>query len=129
MSRSVYTCNGTVIHHDVVDKIKKEMLPKTEYTNLAAFFKVFGDETRIRILWALDQHEMCVCDLSSVLGMTKSAVSHQLGSLRKEHLVRFRRDGKTVYYSPDDEHVREIFETGLEHVRHSEGHGKTRIKK
>jgi len=119
MSRSEFTCNCNIIHHDVVDAIKKEMLPPSEYECLADFFKVFGDGTRIRILWSLDQHEMCVCDLSNVLGMTKSAISHQLGSLRREHLVRFRRDGKTVYYSLDDKHIRKIFETGLEHIRHS----------
>lgn len=132
MARSEFTCNCNIVHHDVVDRIKKEMLSPGEYENLAMFFRVFGDETRIRILWALDQHEMCVCDLCNVLGMNKSAVSHQLGSLRKEHLVRFRKDGKSVYYSLDDQHIRQIFETGLEHIRHSEGYpkpaGKIRIK-
>lgn len=124
MSRSEFVCNCNIVHHDVVDRIKKEMLSGAEYESLSAFFRVFGDETRIRILWALDQHEMCVCDLCNVLEMTKSAVSHQLSSLRKVHLVRFRKDGKSVYYSLDDEHIRKIFETGLEHVRHSEGYRK-----
>jgi DNA-binding transcriptional ArsR family regulator len=121
MSRSPYTCKCNTVHHEIVDHIKEEMLPREESEALSALFKVFGDETRIRILWALDQHEMCVCDLCSVLGMTKSAVSHQLGSLRAVHLVKWRKDGTSVYYSMDDEHVREVFETGLAHIRHQDG--------
>jgi cadmium efflux system accessory protein len=118
MSGSKFVCDCTVVHHEVVDDIKKSMIDVGEYKKLAAFFKVFADETRIKILWALDLSEMCVCDICSVLDMSKSAVSHQLASLRKEHLVKYRREGKSVYYSLDDEHVKQVFETGLEHIRH-----------
>ena len=88
-------------------------------TELAAFFKMFSDETRIRILSALHDSEMCVNELCQVLNMTKSAVSHQLNSLRREHLVRFRREGRNLYYTLDDEHIKTVFETGLEHIRHT----------
>lgn len=118
MTKSKYTCDCTVIHQDIVDKIKNEMIAEEEFTKLSTFFKVFGDRTRIRILWALDCCEMCVCDICSVLGMTKSAISHQLSTLRKAHLVKYRREGKTVYYSLDDEHIKKVFETGLAHIRH-----------
>ena len=77
-----------------------------------------GDETRVRILWALDIHSVCVCDLSNILGMTKSAISHQLAALKRVGLVRSEKKGKTVYYSLDDEHVQEVFETALRHIRH-----------
>ena len=84
---------------------------------LADFFKMFADPTRGKILWALDQSELCVCDLGEVLGMSKSAVSHQLGTLRKAHLVKFRREGKNVFYSLKDEHVKSILEVGMEHIQ------------
>ena len=118
MSVSEYSCNCNTTHHDIVDKIKKKMLKEDTYKSLAAFFKVFGDDTRIKIIWALDKHEMCVCDLCNVLDMNKSAISHQLSSLRREHLVKYRREGKSVYYSLDDQHVRLVFEMGLEHIGH-----------
>jgi ArsR family transcriptional regulator len=92
-------------------------MPKEEQLyDLADFFKVFGDSTRIKILWALDREEMCVCDLAVLLGMTKSAISHQLKTLRREKLVKYRRDGKNAFYSLLDEHVKNILEIGLEHL-------------
>ena len=83
---------------------------------MAVFFKIFGDSTRIKILWALDRAEMCVCDLAVLLNMTKSAVSHQLKTLRQEKLVKYRKEGKIVYYSLEDDHVKVILEVGLEHI-------------
>ena len=118
MARQKYSCDCDIVHEDVVKKVAKSMLSADAYIDIAAFFKVFGDETRTRIIWALDKHEMCVCDLASLLDMTKSAISHQLALLRHEHIVRFRRDGKNVYYSLDDKHVQKVFETALEHIRH-----------
>ena len=88
-----------------------------EFTDLSAFFKILGDYTRTKILWALDKNEMCVCDLASLLNMTKSAVSHQLRLLRIANLVKSRRDGKVIFYSLADDHVKAIFETGHEHIR------------
>ena len=86
------------------------MLEAETIDSLSKLFKVFGDPTRIKILWALNVHDLCVLDICEVLGMTKSAVSHQLGTLKEAKLVKARREGKEVYYSLDDEHVKEIFE-------------------
>lgn len=101
-----------------VGKAKTDMLDAEIIESLSKLFKVFGDPTRIKILWALNVYELCVLDICEVLGMTKSAVSHQLATLKETKLVRARREGKEVYYSLDDEHVKEIFETGIIHVTH-----------
>ncbi|HIT10642.1 MAG TPA: winged helix-turn-helix transcriptional regulator [Candidatus Onthousia faecigallinarum] len=94
-------------------------MPKDDtFLHLASLFKLIGDSTRCRILFALDQEEMCVCDLANVLNMTKSSVSHQLAVLRKSGVVRCRRSGKEVYYMLDDEHIERLFEIGLEHMNH-----------
>ncbi|TJX14605.1 helix-turn-helix transcriptional regulator [Tissierella creatinini] len=85
--------------------------------DLAELFKVFGDSTRVKILWALDEAEMCVCDIAVLLNMTQSAISHQLRVLKQARLVKNRRDGKVVYYSLDDEHVKDIFDQGLNHIK------------
>jgi ArsR family transcriptional regulator len=83
---------------------------------LAEFFKVFGDSTRLKILYALSMSEMCVCDLAALLSMSQSAISHQLKVLRQTRLIKYRKDGKVVYYSLDDDHIRRVFEQGLAHV-------------
>lgn len=116
MPQSEYTCSCNVVHPDAVEAARRAMLPEETADTLSGFFRVLGDGTRVRILWALCGRELCVCDLCAVLGMTKSAVSHQLSLLRLSRLVKCRRDGKTVYYSLDDEHVRRLMEAGLEHV-------------
>jgi len=105
-----------VIHADVVEKVRKKMPNENDLYDLSDFFKVLGDSTRVKIIWALDQDEMCVCDIAVLLNMTKSAISHQLKTLRQADLVKFRREGKVIYYSLKDDHVREIFETGMEHI-------------
>lgn len=92
------------------------MPSEEELYDLAELFKVFGDSTRIRILYELFGGEMCVTDIAEDLGMTQSAISHQLRVLKASRLVKFRRDGKTVYYSLDDDHVRSIIEKGVEHI-------------
>ena len=109
-------CDCEAIHEEVVNKVRESMPDEEMLYDLADFFKVFGDSTRIKILWALDREEMCVCDLAVLLNMTKSAISHQLKTLRQEKLVKYRRDGKVAYYSLLDEHVRSILEVGLEHI-------------
>jgi ArsR family transcriptional regulator len=109
-------CECTVIHEDVVNKVKKGMPDEELLLDLADTFKVFGDSTRVRILSALLLSEMCVCDIAALLGMTESAISHQLRALRQTKLVKYRRDGKVVYYSLDDAHVEGIFKQGLAHV-------------
>ncbi len=109
-------CDSIEIHRDLLD-IVDEKLPKEEILyDLAELFKVFGDSTRIRILFVLFEAEVCVCDLAEALHMTQSAVSHQLKILKQNKLVRSRREGKSVFYSLADSHVRTIIDQGLEHV-------------
>lgn len=113
-------CDCSIIHDDVVARVR-EAMPIEEHTYaLADFFKVFADTSRTKILLSLDQHEMCVCDLAVILNVTKSAVSHQLRTLRENNLVKFRREGKVVYYSLADAHVRSILEQGLDHISETE---------
>lgn len=110
-------CDCEVIHENTVNEVRKHMSDMDEYIELASLFKLFGDGTRVRILHALEQHEMCVCDLAALLDVTKSAVSHQLKALKLANLVKFRREGQIVYYSLADSHVEEIINKGLEHIR------------
>ncbi|MGI6123235.1 MAG: ArsR/SmtB family transcription factor [Acetivibrionales bacterium] len=110
------TCGQLVIHDDIVNKIKDNMPEEDNLYDLAELFKVFGDSTRIKIIWALFESEMCVCDIAYLLNMTQSAISHQLRVLKSARLVRYRKSGKTVYYSLDDSHVKQIFEMGMEHI-------------
>lgn len=111
------SCDVTAIHEDVVERVRQAMPAEEELFDLAEFFKVFGDTTRIRILYALFQSEMCVCDLAHLLGMSQSAVSHQLRVLKQAKLVRFRRDGRVIYYALDDDHVKSIFDQGYRHIQ------------
>jgi DNA-binding transcriptional ArsR family regulator len=109
-------CDCTIIHEEVVEKVRKNMPEEETLLDLADLFKMFGDSTRVKILCALLNAEMCVCDIAVLLGMTKSAISHQLRALRQTKLVKCRRDGKVIYYSLADEHVKDIFDQGLLHV-------------
>ena len=112
-------CEVNCIHVDVVEKVQKEMISPEEAQELADIFKILSSPTRIKILHALFQSEMCVCDIVAALGFTQSAVSHQLRLLRANRLVKFRQVGKVVYYSLDDDHIEKLFVAGLEHVRHN----------
>ena len=118
MSINEFMCDCNIIHQDVVDNTLKKMPKQNLFDNLAEFFKIIGDPTRTKILFALDQNEMCVCDIANVLGMTKSSISHQLATLKKSGIVKSRRDGKEVYYTLDDEHIKQVFEVGIEHIEH-----------
>lgn len=109
-------CDCDVIHEEIVNAVKIKMLSDDTFNTLTEFLKVVGDSTRVRILWALDAHEMCVCDLAVLLGMTKSAISHQLRTLRRANLVKFRKDGKIAYYSLTDDHVKIVLEQSISHV-------------
>ena len=109
-------CNCNIIHKDVIEKVNKGLPADETLYDLAEFFKVFGDSTRIKIICALFESEMCVCDLAALLGVTQSAISHQLRTLKAARLVRYRREGKVVYYSLDDEHIKHIFDEGLRHI-------------
>ena len=116
MTGTVPHCECIEAHEDIVEKVR-EVLPDEELLyDLAELFKVFGDSTRIKILYLLFESEMCVCDIAQLLNMTISAISHQLRVLKQSQLVRFRREGKTVYYSLADDHVRSILAQGMDHV-------------
>ena len=121
MAKNTASCDCDCVHSEIVEKTRKKF-PKDELLgDLSDFFKVIGDGTRIKILWALDSNEMCVCDIANLLNMTKSAVSHQLRGLREANLVKFRKSGKEVFYSLSDNHVKEIFEQGLIHIQEKKG--------
>lgn len=112
----VEKCDYIHVHEDIVKKVLSNM-PKDEHLyDLAEFFKVFADSTRIKILYVLAQSEMCVCDIAQILGITQSAVSHQLRMLKQMQLVKYRRDGKTVFYSLSDKHIETILNQGYEHI-------------
>lgn len=110
-------CECDVVHSEVVAHVKEVMEDTEVLYSLSDFFKVMSDSTRMRIMAVLDNEELCVCDLSEVLGMTKSAVSHQLKVLKDAQLVKFRREGKNVFYTLKDEHVKTILEMGIEHIK------------
>src|SRR5690554_78525 len=109
-------CDITVIHKDVVERVQKTLLPQKDSNQLAKFFKVFGDSSRIKILHALSHEEMCVCDIAFLLDMSQSAVSHQLRVLKQADIVKYRRDGRVIYYSLDDAHIEAIFNQGYQHI-------------
>ena len=112
----VECCDFYQVHEDVVKSVREKMPDEDRLYDLAEVFKVFGDSTRIKILYVLSESEMCVCDIAQLLGMTQSAISHQLQVLKKSKLVKYRREGKTVFYSLADSHVRAILGQGMEHV-------------
>jgi len=113
----VECCDFYQVHDDVVKAVKEKMPDEDELYDLAEIFKVFGDSTRIKILYVLFEQEMCVCDIAQLLNMTQSAISHQLKILKQSRLVKNRREGKAVFYSLADGHVRSIINQGLEHIK------------
>lgn len=112
----VECCDYIHAHQDIIDRVQKKMPGEDTLYDLAELFRIFGDSTRIRILYVLFEAEMCVCDIAQLLGMTQSAISHQLRSLKNARLVKARREGKTVFYSLADDHVKTIINQGIEHV-------------
>ena len=113
-----HICDCDMIHEKIVENTRSRMQKEEEYLDLAVLFKMFGDGTRVKILHALELNEMCVCDLAVLLGMTKSAISHQLKALRLSNLVKSRRDGQVIYYSLADDHVKYILDIGFDHIHH-----------
>lgn len=109
-------CSDSVVHDAALIRVREALPPDEHLFALADLYKVFGDGTRIRILYALFESELCVCDIAALLSMSISAISHQLRVLKQAKLVRYRRDGKTVYYSLSDDHVRAILGQGMQHV-------------
>lgn len=110
------TCEDEISNIEVVKRVKSQILKDDEIFDLAELFKVFGDSTRMKIINALMMEELCVCDIAEITNSTPSAISHQLRVLKQAKLVKYRKEGKSVFYSLDDEHVREIFEKGREHI-------------
>ncbi|MDO5688632.1 MAG: metalloregulator ArsR/SmtB family transcription factor [Tissierellia bacterium] len=110
-------CDITIIHEEILEDVKEKMPEDQDLSALADFFKVFGDYTRLRILSALTISEMCVCDISALLDMSQSAISHQLRVLKASRMVKNRREGKVVYYSLDDEHIGDILQEGMIHIQ------------
>ena len=118
MPKNEYVCDCNMVHKEMVQDTLSKMPENEILNNLADLFKIMGDTTRCKLLFALLQNEMCVCDLANVLSMTKSSISHQLSKMKDVGLVKSRKEGKTVYYSLDDCHISEIFEVGLKHINH-----------
>ena len=115
-------CEFICVHEDIVKEVNEKMPEEEKLFDLAEFFKIFGDTTRIRILYVLMCSEMCVCDLAQILGMTQSAISHQLRVLKQMELVKNRREGKSIFYSLADGHIKTISSQGLEHIEEKCGY-------
>jgi len=113
---NVECCEFIHAHEELVEQVRRQMPGEDTLYDLAELFRVFGDSTRIRILYVLFEAEMCVCDIAALLGMTQSAISHQLRSLKNARLVKARREGKTIFYSLADDHVKTIMGQGIDHI-------------
>lgn len=115
-NNKIEKCTSNVIHKETIERVSESMPNEEILYDLAELFKVFGDSTRIKIICALFEAEMCVCDIANLLNMTQSAISHQLRVLKSNRLVKYRRDGKVIYYSLEDDHIKHIFDAGLNHI-------------
>ena len=109
-------CTFLHAHTDAITQVKQNLPPEDTLIDLAELFHIFGDSTRMKILYVLFEHELCVCDIATLLSMTVSAISHQLRILKSAKLVRWRKSGKTVFYTLADDHVRTIINQGVEHI-------------
>lgn len=116
MSNDIPCCDFMHAHEELITKVHETMPDDELLYDLAELYKIFGDTTRIKILYVLHEAEMCVCDIAQLLGSSQSAISHQLRVLKQAKLVKYRREGKTVFYSLADDHVRMILNQGMEHV-------------
>ena len=114
MEENFVECN--ILHEDAVKKVKQKMPEDGFIYDLAELFKVFADSTRMKIIYALLEEELCVCDIANIVGTTQSAISHQLRLLKQSKLVKFRREGKIIFYSLDDDHIAQIVKKGSEHI-------------
>lgn len=120
MGKSELMCDCEIIHTKIVENVKNKILNMQTLESMSKFYKAFSDNTRIKIINILDCHEMCVCDIAVLLNMTKSAVSHQLKYLKTLNIISSRKEGKIVFYSLADEHVKTLFEICLEHIKETE---------
>lgn len=114
--KDMILCEEGKIHEDIVKRVKQNMPGADKVMRVSELFKIFGDITRVNIICVLFQSEMCVCDIANLLGMTQSAISHQLRVLKSSRLVKYRRDGKSIFYSLNDEHISQIFDLAMKHV-------------
>lgn len=110
------SCEYIHAHEDIVKRVRETLPGEEKLFELSELYKIFGDSTRIKILYVLFESEMCVCDIAQLLEMSQSAISHQLRVLKNARLVKFRREGKTIFYSLSDDHVRTIIDQGIEHI-------------
>lgn len=115
------TCDATCINAEKVERFRDKVIDHDDAGELASIFQVMGDPSRLRIISLLNQGELCVCDIAAALGMSQSAVSHQLRVMRMAKLVKHRKDGRVAYYSLDDDHVQKLFTQGLDHIGHAAG--------
>ncbi|MBE6708148.1 MAG: winged helix-turn-helix transcriptional regulator [Ruminococcaceae bacterium] len=120
MPKNRYICDCATMNTPLVDHLIEKLPGDGTFSRIASFYKILGDSTRCKIIFALLDHEMCVCDIANVLCMTKSSISHQLSKMKDSSIVKCRRDGKSVYYSLDDSHVADIFTVTMEHIGHME---------
>ncbi len=111
-------CDCNVIHKDILEYVQARMPQKEKLYHIAEFFKVVGDQTRIKILYALFESSMCVCDIAVLLDMSQSAISHQLRVLKQAGLVKYKKEGRIVFYSLDDDHIKTILDQGMDHINH-----------
>lgn len=116
MTKTTYDCEILEIHPEKVERLRNEMMTQDSFNQMSELFKMFADASRLKILSLLFKEELCVCDIAELLEMTHSAVSHQLSVLRQNRIIKFRRSGKNVYYSLDDEHIQLIYNAGLHHI-------------
>ena len=119
---NIAECEFKHIHQDIIETVRENMPEEDILVDLAELFKVLGDQTRIKIIFILFKEEMCVCDIAELVGMTQSAISHQLRVLKQAKLVKFRKEGKIVYYSLDDEHISEMYEMAKRHIEEGYEH-------
>lgn len=117
LEKEILRCDCNVIHQDVITTVSQNMPSQDDILDLSQLFKIYGDPTRLKILSALFEAEMCVCDMANLFNMTQSAISHQLAVLKQARLVKYRKEGKVVYYSLEDAHIRQIFDQGLNHIK------------
>ena len=117
MPNNAFICDCHAVNHQIVQQVLDGMPGEPVFARVAAFYKILGDGTRCKLIWALQDRQMCVCDLANVLSMTKSSISHQLRKLREHGVVKCRREGKVVYYSLIDAHIAQIFSVTMTHVK------------
>ncbi len=120
MPKNEFTCDCNAVHHDLVEKALSQMPQEEVFSRLADFYKIMADTTRCKLICALQQQELCVCDLANILSMSKSSISHQLSKMRTAGVVKCRRSGKEVYYSLDDDHICQIFCLTMTHIAHKQ---------